>query len=65
MKVKKVTKIVYDAHNRPIEFVGDDDKCYDYETTLELIDSNYFENATYYIDKRGLKIIEISSLEEE
>ena len=37
MKVKKVTKIVYDAHNRPIEFIGDDDKHYDYETALELI----------------------------
>lgn len=65
MKVKKVTKIVYDAQNRPIEFIGDDDKCYDYETTLELIDANYFDNATYYVDKRGLKVIEISSLEED
>ena len=65
MKVKKVTRIIYDSHNRPVEFVGDDDKHYDYETALELIDANYFDNATYYVDKRGLKIIEISSLEEQ
>ncbi len=65
MKVKKVTKIVYDAHNRPVEFVGDNNKKYDYETALYLIDNNYFDNATYYVNKYGLKIIEISSLEEE
>ena len=65
MKVKKVTKIVYDAQNRPVEFEGDDKKKYDYETALYLIDNNYFDNATYYVNKHGLKIIEISSLEEE
>lgn len=64
MKTKKVTKIIFDAHNRPVEYVGDTDKHYDYETTLELIDANYFENATYYLDKNGLKIIEVSEIEE-
>ena len=64
MKIKKVKKIIFDAHNRPVEYVGDDCKHYDYETTLELIDANCFENATYYINKNGLKIIEISEIEE-
>lgn len=65
MKIKKVTKIIYDSHNRPVEYVGDDNKRYDYETALELIDANYFDNATYYVDKHGLKVIEISSIEDD